>query len=85
MLIGAIMLAAGCSPGGSAFEREAEKTINGDDGQKLPVDVKDANCDTPSSTRADTTFPCQAVDEVGETWNFVAKITGANKFEIIAN
>jgi hypothetical protein len=85
VLVGLICGLAACSPGQSSFEREAEKTINGDDGDKLSVDVHSADCQTPPSTDAETTFPCQAVDEFGTTYTFLARITGENKFEIVPN
>jgi hypothetical protein len=85
VLVGLICGLVACTPGQTSFEREAEKTINGDDGEKLSVDLRNADCQTPSNTDAETTFPCQAVDEFGTTYTFLARITGDNKFEIIAS
>jgi hypothetical protein len=85
MAIVSVVFLVGCSPSQSAFKHEAEKTINSDDGKKLPVDVTDATCEAPSSTEAETTFPCQAVDASGITYTFVARITSSNQFEIVPN
>jgi hypothetical protein len=83
MLIAVTLLAVACSPGETSFQREAERTIDDDNGDKLGVDVSDADCETPASTEPGTTFACTAVDGTGATYSFMTKITGSNKFEII--
>jgi hypothetical protein len=71
-----------CSASKTDFKKDAEKLINDDDGEQLPINFDNASCEEPASTDTGSTFTCTAVGDDGTTYTFTGTITDKNKYEI---
>jgi hypothetical protein len=68
-----------------SFPDAAKSFIQDDDGELAQVTgrtYEDATCTEPANTDVDTEFTCTAVGSDGVTYNFVARITGRQTFEV---
>jgi hypothetical protein len=68
-----------------SFPDAAKDFIQNDDGELAQVTgrtYEDATCTEPANTDVGTEFTCTAVGSDGVTYNFVARITGRQTFEV---
>lgn len=77
-----LLLAAGCGPQNRDFKREAERLIESDNAEQLPMDYDTADCEVPTSQSPGTVFACSAVGTDGARYSFITRITGTRKFVV---
>ena len=74
-------LLAACSADETDFKESAEKAIRGDIESNVEGDAE-ADCDEPDDTEVGTSFNCVGTDANGDTYNYVATITGKKEVTV---
>ena len=80
----------GCFTTSTDYQDDAEDFILTDDDLAIglgttddPLVFESATCEKPVDQNAGTTFPCTAIDENGEIWEFSAEIGAGGTYEVI--
>lgn len=77
------MAAVGCSASEDDFRREAEKYLESESlAEEAGYRFSGATCDEPNSTNEGAEFACTAVDNEGDSWEFVVRITGDREITV---
>lgn len=79
---------SGCFTTTADFRDDAETFIEEDEALREALfpdsdtTFTTATCVEPENQDEGTTFPCTAIDSVGDTWEFEIVITGSNEYEV---
>ena len=77
------LVIVGCSASEGDFRREAEKYLESESlAEEAGYRFSGATCDEPSSTNEGAEFACTAVDNEGDSWEFVVQITGDREITV---
>lgn len=77
------LLTVGCSASKADFRREAEKYLESEAlAEEAGYRFSRATCDEPNSTEEGAEFACSAVDNEGDSWEFVVRITGDREITV---
>jgi len=83
LALGASLVVSACSASEADFRREAEKYLESEAlAEEAGYRFIGASCDEPNSTTEGTEFACTAVDNEGDSWEFVVEITGDREITV---
>jgi len=83
LAVASTLLIAGCSASKADFRREAEKYLESEAlAEEAGYRFSGATCDEPSSTNEGSEFACSAVDNEGDSWEFVVQVTGEREITV---
>jgi hypothetical protein len=87
---GTSIAVGGCFTTSTDYQHDAEDFILTDEDLAAGLGTADdplvfdsATCESPVDRNEGTTFPCSAIDENGEVWEFTAEIGTGGTYQVI--